>query len=208
MRPRLPAAILGAVLSSLLLAACGSTTDGGSRSESESPREAAAEAAPAGDVSALPATGVKAGWIDPRSGGKSRQISLTLISASSQEGRLISTGRARMDGGKVVDDKTAGDILQAFDKAGFDRFAVMAKPEDAPSSTLGVIWIDRGRGIESLFFLPGARQDPRTADLPDVYDSLKKFILYIHQSSPGSMVTAGEGWSGDQMTDQKVEKKR
>jgi hypothetical protein len=147
---------------------------------------------------------MKAGWMDLRPATKPGQVSsLTLLSGNTPEGRLIQRGRAQMPGGKVIDDGTASDLLAAFANSGFDRFAVRANPTQGPAAAMAVVWIDRGSGYESLFFLPGARRNPETADLPDVYDGLKKLILGIHQATPGSAVTTGQGWSGDDLLKQK-----
>ena len=84
--------------------------------------------------------------------------------------------------------------------SGFSRSAA---PQDGPSGALGVVWIDRGDGPESLYLMPGARQVEETRDLPDVYDALKKLILTVHQATPGSMVTTGQDWSGDDLMKQR-----
>ena len=132
-------------------------------------------------------------------------MSLTLLGESSEEGSLIASGRAHMPGGKVIDDPSAARLVEAFQRGGFDRFALRVHPTEGPGNSLGVVWMDAGdgTGFRSLFLVPGARRDPRTKDLPDVYDDLKKLILSIHQITPGSMVVTGEGWSGDSMMNQK-----
>ncbi|NUN51466.1 MAG: hypothetical protein HUU06_01590 [Planctomycetaceae bacterium] len=209
--PGLPTAILAGVaflLAPLLAPGCasdGGSGGGGTRAASSRGEPAAASSG----ASAAAGSDIMAGWMDLREGSRSgRLTTLTLVSENRQEGKLIQSGRARMDGGKVVDAETAAQIAASFDEAGFDRFCLSSRPTEGPSGALGVVWIDRGRGVESLFLLPGARQDPRTRDLPDVYDALKKLILYVHQSSPGSMVVTGEGWSGDDMMNQKPERPR
>jgi hypothetical protein len=162
-------------------------------------------AAPAGAVPSLPTSvgGIKAGWISFKAPTKRGQVTnLTLCGASSEEGKLISRG-ARMDGGKVVDDRTADNLSLAYTEAGFERFAVKRRPTEPPAGALGAVWIERGNGFETLFLMPGARQNPATEDLPDVYDGLKKLILSVHMSTPGSMVVTGEGWSGDDMLRQR-----
>lgn len=125
------------------------------------------------------------------------------MSEGSKEGKLIASGKARMEGGKVVSDGTAADLAATFDRAGFGRFAVKVNPREGPAGALGVVWISRGDGYESLFLLPGARQNSATADLPDVYQALKLLIFQVHQTTPGSMVTTGDGWSGEDLLKQK-----
>ena len=172
--------------------------------------DAALEVDPAGPPSAgdpapsTASTGIKAGWITFKPPTKAGQITtLTLCGASTEEGKQIALGLARMDGGKVVDDVTAENISASFTEAGFERFSVKRRPTEPPGGALAAVWIDRGSGLETLFLMPGARQNPATRDLPDVYDGLKKLILSIHMSTPGSVVVTGEGWSGDDMLHQK-----
>jgi hypothetical protein len=161
---------------------------------------AAAEQAPAPTRAVK---GIKVGWMDYRPAKKVGQVqTLTLLGASTEEGRLIQKGRARMEGGKVVDDETASLLERSFQEAGFDRYAVKRSPKEPTAGALQVVWIDRGNGFESLYLVPGARQNPDTRGLPDVFDALKKLIFSVHQASPGSMVLTGEGWSGDTLTNQ------
>ncbi len=156
------------------------------------------------ELGALPETGIKAGWMQFKSPTKTGQMtSLTLISESSKEGQLIAKGRARMDGGKVISDRDALALAASFDQEGFGRFAVKVNPNEAPTGALGAVWIDRGNGYESIFLLPGQRQNPATRDIPDVYFHLKGLILSVHQTTPGSSVRVGEGWSGEELLDQK-----
>ena len=199
-----------AVLAALLLAACASSGDGGSPSRSSSndrsgPGPQAPSSSDSGDRSALPPRGVRAGWRDYRPAKNTGQVtSLTLLSQGTEEGKLISRGRARMEGGKVVDDGTAADLLEAVSRSGFDRYAVKRSPEEPVPGALEGVWIDRGNGFESLFLMRGQRQNSETREIPDVFDALKKLVLTIHQRSPGSMVITGEGWSGDSMMNQKA----
>ena len=150
--------------------------------------------------------GVRIGWMDLKRASKAGQMqSLTLVGESTREGRLIASGRAQMPGGKVVSDSTAREMAVAFDQYGFGRFAVGVHPESGPSGALGVVWMDTGdgRGIRSLFLLPGSLNDSRTRDLPKTYEQLKALVLSVHQMTPGSMVVTGEGWSGDDMMNQR-----
>jgi hypothetical protein len=143
--------------------------------------------------------------MDPRGVREAGQVaSLTLLGESTPEGKKVKSGKAVMPGGKVIDDATAAQLAAAFDEAGFDRFAVGANPNDAPTGALGVVWISRGNGYESLFFMPGDRRDAATKDRPDVYDALKKLIWTIHLRTPGSMVKVSTGWSGDDLMNQKA----
>lgn len=138
--------------------------------------------------------------MDYRAAKKAGQVSsLTLIGASTEAGRLIAAGRARMEGGKVVDDRVAAELSEAFDREGFREFALQRSPNEPIPGAMQCVWIDRGNGHETLFFTAGARQNPKTEKLPDVFDTLKKTIWYVHQRTPGSMVVVGEGWSGDDM---------
>ncbi len=146
--------------------------------------------------------------MDYRPPKKAGQVqTLTLLSQGTEEGRLIQRGRARMEGGKVVDDRTAAELLRSFEDSGFDRFALKRHPNDQAPGALQVVWIDRGNGFECLYLMPGARQNPETRDSPDVFDGLKKVIFVAHQMTPGSMVITGEGWSGDSMMNQQPGKK-
>ena len=128
---------------------------------------------------------------------------LSLLGDSTEEGKLLQQGKVRVDGGKVVDVKTAKNLADAFQQAGFDRFAIKRRPLPAPAGAIAAVWLDRGEGVETLFLMPGARQNPATEDLPDVYDGLKKLILSVHMTTPGSVVVTGEGWSGDDIMRQK-----
>ncbi len=187
----------------LLLAACasdgGSSSSSGVREDSAEPGVAspAATEAPAATAAGK---GIQAGWMDYRPAKKANQVnSLTLVGASTEAGRLIASGRARMDGGKVVDDRTAADLVEAFESEGFSRFALRRSPNEPIPGAIASVWLDRGNGPETLFFTAGARQNPKTEALPDVYDHLKKLVFTVHQATPGSMVVTGEGWSGDDM---------
>lgn len=191
-------------LAALLPASCASTGD-------STPSPSSSPDSPGGEPGAAPVTapassgkGVVVGWMEYRGAKKAGQVtSLTLIGASTEAGRLITAGRARMDGGKVVDDRTAGLLAQSFDEEGFGRFAVKCSPNEPVPGAMQCVWMDRGNGFESLFFLPGQRQNAATRDLPDVFDHLKKLVFSVHQATPGSMVVTGEGWSGDSMLNQK-----
>ncbi len=195
----MPLRATSAALLVLALAGCAST---------EAPP---ADEAAAGDSAAvgsleMPAAegpGIRAGWVNLKPREKRGQImTLSLLSESSKEGKLMAKGYS-MEGGKVVSDRDAAGLKAAFEEAGFDRFAVRASPSEGPQGALGAVWIDRGQGIESLFLVPGARQNPETKDLPDVYDGLKKLILTVHQATPGSSVRVGKGWSGEELLNQK-----
>lgn len=197
MHPRIIPAL--AVLAAMAAACASSGPEGDSRA-------APSDSSATPSDSTLPPSsgGIKAGWITFKPPTKAGQVTtLTLCGASSEEGKLITLGKARMEGGKVVDDRTAENISASFTEAGFERFSVKRRPTEPPNGALAAVWIDRGSGLESLFLMPGARQNPATKDLPDVYDGLKKLILSIHMSTPGSMVVTGEGWSGDDMLHQK-----
>ena len=191
---------------SLLSAACGSPS-----SAPDAPAPAAdagtdplGPGAPSPDDPPKPATGVKAGWISFKPTTKAGQVTtLSLLGDTTEEGRLLQQGKVRVDGGKVVDARTADNIALAFKEAGFDRFSIKRRPLPAPAGAIAAVWIDRGQGVESLFLMPGARQNPATEELPDVYDALKKLVLSIHMTTPGSVVVTGEGWSGDDMLRQK-----
>jgi len=184
------AAFLAAALS--ILPACSSSGSG----------DPSAEPVPS-DRPALPEGGIQVGWMGFKAAVKDRQItSLTLVSESSREGKLLAAGRAVMEGGKVVDDGTAADILLCYERSGFDRFALRVNPNEAPIGALGAVWINRGNGIETLFLVPGARNNAETYDLPDVYASLKELIFRIHQKTPGSVATSGAGFAGDDLMNQ------
>ena len=210
---RTPRSFVLAALAALA-AACASTgpaaapadSSGASDSETEAgaPTPGSASHREADNSPGTPSSGIMAGWVSYKPPTKRGQVTtLTLCGASTDEGKLISQGRARMDGGKVVDDATAQNLSASFTEAGFERFATRRRPTEPPSGALAAVWIDRGAGVETLFLMPGARQNPATRDLPDVYDGLKKLILSVHMSTPGSMVVTGEGWSGDDMLHQK-----
>ena len=189
------AAVLAAALS--LLPACSSS---GSAGVEEAPDYS--------DRPALPEGGVQVGWMSYRAAKKDRQITaLTLLSESSPEGKLLASGRGVLDGGKVVDDGTAADLLLSFERAGFNRFALRVHPGEAPVGAIGSVWINRGNGPETLFLTPGARGNPETYDLPDVYDGLKKLIFLVHQRTPGSVATSGAGFAGDDLMNQHPGKK-
>ncbi len=144
--------------------------------------------------------GIKAGWMDLRSTKQAGSLeSLTLVSKSSPEGRKMAAGRATMLGGKVIADKMARDLVDAFREGGFSRYSVKVHPRSAPTGAVGVVWLDDGNGIRSLFLTRGAVQNPATAQLPRTYGDLKKLILAIHQATPGAAVSTGTGWSGDSM---------
>ncbi|HEU4394267.1 MAG TPA: hypothetical protein VFS92_01800 [Planctomycetota bacterium] len=188
-----------------LSGACGST---GTSPDAPAPAAAAGTdplgPAPSPDDPPKPATGVKAGWISFKPTTKAGQVTtLSLLGDTTEEGKLLQNGKVRVDGGKVVDAKTADNIALAFKEAGFDRFAIKRRPLPAPAGAIAAVWIDRGQGVESLFLMPGARQNPATEELPDVYDALKKLVLSVHMTTPGSVVVTGEGWSGDDMLRQK-----
>jgi hypothetical protein len=148
--PRAPSRAAAAVLAALLLAACASapaSTEGGG---------GPADEAPSPDAPAAPVI-VKAGWMDLKNQGRPGILTaLTLVSASSKEGKLISSGRAQMQGGKVITDQYAARLVEAFERQGFWRFARKVGPMDGPQGALRVVWIDRGEGPESLFLFPGA----------------------------------------------------
>lgn len=193
--------LLTSALAALALAGCAS--GGTAPADDASPVDSTA-AVGSMEIPVASGPGIRAGWMNLKPATKKGQImTLTLLAESSKEGKLIASGRARMDGGKVVSDEDAAVILAAFEKAGFDRFSVKAAPMEGPAGALGAVWIDRGQGFESLFLLPGARQNSETKDLPDVYDGLKKLILTVHQSTPGSSVKVGNGWSGEELLNQK-----
>lgn len=191
---------------SLLSAACGSP---GSAPDAPAPAADAGTdplgpGAPSPDDPPKPATGVKAGWISFKPTTKPGQVTtLSLLGDTTEEGKLLQHGKVRVDGGKVVDARTADNIALAFKEAGFDRFSIKRRPLPAPAGAIAAVWIDRGQGVESLFLMPGARQNPATEELPDVYDALKKLVLSVHMTTPGSVVVTGEGWSGDDMLRQK-----
>lgn len=189
------------MLAALLAAGCasGGTSPETSLEPVDSPSVADTAAAPS------PAgPGVRAGWITFRAQKKRDQLmSQTLVGESTREGKLIASGRGRMDGGKAIDDGRMTDLVDAFDHTDFARYAVMADPNTPPAGALGVVWLDRGNGFESLFLMPGAVNDPSTAGVPKTYEALKALIFTIHQRTPGSMVLTGEGWSGDDMLKQR-----
>jgi hypothetical protein len=196
----------------LLAAACASSDSSSPAPGTNYPTPQADRTPPAGDPAdptspaalAAPATGVKAGWISFKPATKAGQVTtLSLLGESTEEGRLLQQGKVRVDGGKVVDARTAQNLADAFKEAGFDRFAIKRRPLPAPAGAIAAVWLDRGAGVETLFLMPGARQNSATEDLPDVYDGLKKLILSVHMTTPGSVVVTGEGWSGDDMMRQK-----
>jgi len=192
-------------LLAMLAAACASGSADAPAMPAASPGDPASAAAEfPSDAPAAASAGVRAGWLTFKPPTKAGQVTtLTLVGENTEEGKLLSRGRVRLDGGKVVDEKTAANLADAFRQAGFDRFCVKRRPLPAPAGALAAVWIDRGQGVETLFLMPGARQNPATEDLPDVYDGLKKLILSVHITTPGSVVLTGEGWSGDDMLRQK-----
>src|SRR5688572_28822538 len=176
---------LRATLLALLLAGCATAGDASAPAD---PASSDSTAVGSLEMPAAEGPGIRAGWVNLKPREKRGQImTLSLLSESSKEGKLIAKGYS-MEGGKVVSDQDAAGLQAAFEKAGFDRYAVKASPSEGPQGALGAVWIDRGRGIESLFLVPGARQNSETKDLPDVYDGLKKLILTVHQATPGSSV--------------------
>ncbi len=194
--------LLAACATGGLAAGCASGPSGGGGGGSSSPRASGGDA-PSGE------TALEAGFYDPRSAARTgRLIALTLVNETTEKGRKMTSGLGTMDGGKVVDAATAAAIADSFREAGFDRFCLRALPTEGPSGALGVVWIDRGNGVESLFLMPGAVQNPETKDLPHVYQAIKLLIFKVHQATPGSMVTSGEGWSGDDIMNQKPERRR
>ena len=64
---------------------------------------------------------------------------------------------------------------------------------------MGVVWLDDGSGVRSLFLTRGAAAQSSTADLPATYGDLKKLLLAVHQATAGSAVNSGAGWSGDSL---------
>jgi hypothetical protein len=189
------AAFLAAALS--LLPACSSSGSGDPNAPPDAP-----------DLSALPEGGIQAGWMSFKSATRDKQVtSLTLVSASSREGKLISAGRAQMAGGKVISDEDAASLLLSFERQGFDRYALRSNPNEAPQAAMGAIWINRGNGVETIFLMPNALANPETEGLPKVYEGLKALILYVHQTTPGSVATSGQGVAGDDLVNQKPGKK-
>jgi hypothetical protein len=158
------------------------------------------------DTSVVPADGIHFGWMDYRAAKKAGQVlSLTLVSENSKEGKLLASGRARMEGGKVVSDRDAAIVMAAFEEQGFQRFALKVNPNEAPAGALQSVWMRKDGEFETLYLMPGAVQNPETKDLPRTFQALKELIRQVHLSSPGSSVSTGDGWSGDDLLNQKVD---
>ena len=190
-----------AALLALALAGCASSGEAAAPAPSDGSESVAAGTL---ELPTASGPGLRFGWKNLKPAEKRGQVmDLILLSESSKEGKLISTKGYSMDGGKVITDKDAAEMLIAFEKYGFNRFAVRTGPNEGPTGALGVVWMDRGKGIESLFLTPGARHNTDTKDLPDIYGDLKKLIWSVHVNTPGSSVRVGKGWSGEDLLNQK-----
>jgi hypothetical protein len=194
----LRARLLAAILASAAAAGCASGgAAGGASPGSPVPTGNAA-------LPEVPATGLQIGWMDYRPPKKRGQIqTLTLVSESTREGKLLRKGGVSMPGGKVVDDLTAAELIQSCIEGGFERFAVPCNPNAPMAGAMQSVWLDRGNGFECLFLHPGAIQNPETKDLPKVFEALKALVFTAHQVTPGSSVTTGQGWSGEDLMNQR-----
>jgi len=132
-----------------------------------------------------------------RAVSKSRLQSLAFVNRSSPEGEVLLKGRTRITDAKVLEDEEARRLAAAFDATDFGRYAVEASPDAAPSSAMGVVWLDSGGKVRSLFLMPGAGSRADTRAAAGVYQDLKFLLLSLDQTTPGFRVVTGSGSSGE-----------
>ncbi len=197
----IPRLLLGAVA----LAACaspgGPAPSGGSLPAPRAPAYvapgASAEAFDKGsEVAVARGAAVRCGWRDLRPQVRGIR-SLSLVSPGTPTGEALRAGKLQAPDTKVLEQEAVPDLLEAFEKQGFGRFAVSVDPSAGPSNAMAAIWLEVDGRMATLFLVPGAVTDPRTRDLPKVYEGLKALVLTIHQATPGFSVSTGSGWSDD-----------
>lgn len=203
-------AALAALLLSSLAGGCAATSTGSRQPTARS--DGAEYVAPGASAAAFDenaastgesaGTAIRAGWMDLRTGTRGA-TRLALASRSSDTGRAILAAKLFSPETKVMEDAAALDMVEAFRKQGFDRFAGTGSPDNPPPGAVGAIWLEQGGATRTMFLVRGAVQNAATADLPKVYEGLKFLVLSIHNNTPGFSISSGTGPADDSIFRQK-----